>query len=139
MAGCFEPMLDHLSLGTTNLERATAFYDAALAPLDIVRVWSKADGVGYGNPGGEDKLAIKQRPGASAPGAGFHVALTARTRLAVDAFFRAALAHGGIGDGDPGLRPHYGAGYYAAFVVDPDGHHVEAVCHEAAPPASRSE
>ena len=132
-------MLDHLSLGTMNLERAMKFYDAALAPLGIVRVWSRADGVGYGHPGGEDKLAIKLRQGAVGPGPGFHVALTALTRFEVDAFFRAALVHGGMGDGDPGLRPRYGAGYYAAFVVDSDGHRVEAVCHEAAPPATTSE
>lgn len=125
-------MLDHLSLGTTDLERARAFYDAALAPLGVVRVWPRADGVGYGYPGGEDKLAIKQRAGASAPGAGFHVALTARSRLEVDAFFRAGLAHGGTDQGQPGLRPHYGEGYYAAFVGDPDGHRLEAVCHEVA-------
>ena len=123
-------MLDHLSPGTTNLERAAAFYDAVLAPLGVVRLWTWADGVGYGHPDDEDKLAIKLRQGAAVPGPGFHVALTARTRLEVDGFFQAALAHGGTGDGDPGLHPHYGAGYYAAFVLGPDGHHIEAVCHE---------
>ena len=132
-------MLDHLSLGTTNLQRAMKFYDAALAPLGVARIWTRADGVGYGYPGDEDKLAIKLRPGAAVPGPGFHVALTARARVEVDAFFRAALDHGGTGDGDPGLRPQYGPGYYAAFVVDPDGHHIEAVCHEAAPLALKSE
>jgi catechol 2,3-dioxygenase-like lactoylglutathione lyase family enzyme len=98
-------MLDHLSLGTTNLESAMTFYDAALAPLGVVRVWTRGDGVGHGYPGDEDKLAIKRRQGAAVPGPEFHVALTARTRLEVDAFFRAALDHGGTGDGDPGLRP----------------------------------
>ncbi len=123
-------MLDHLSLGTTDLERAAAFYDAALAPLGIVRVWSYPDAVGYGLEAGKDKLAILRRPGFVAPGPGFHLALTARIRAEVDAFFVAALAHGGRDDGEPGLRPKYGPGYYAAFVVDPDGHHLEAVCHE---------
>jgi catechol 2,3-dioxygenase-like lactoylglutathione lyase family enzyme len=123
-------MLDHLSIGTANLERATAFYDAALAPLGIVRVWRYPDAVGYGRAEGDDKLAIKLRPGFIAPGAGFHLALSARTRSEVDDFFRAAVAHGGTSDGEPGLRPHYGPGYYAAFVVDPDGHLLEAVCHE---------
>jgi catechol 2,3-dioxygenase-like lactoylglutathione lyase family enzyme len=123
-------MLDHLSLGTSNLARAMAFYDAALAPLGIVRVWTFEDAVGYGHSGGDDKLAIKQRPGSAAPGPGFHVALTARTRPAVDEFFRAAMAHGGTDHGQPGLRPNYGPNYYAAFVADPDGHQVEAVCHE---------
>lgn len=124
-------MISHLSLGTAELARAQAFYDAALAPLGFVRVWSHPDAAGYGLPGGEDQLAIKQRPGFAAPGAGFHVALTAATRAQVDAFFEAALAHGGVDEGRPGLRPHYGAGYYAAFVRDPDGHRIEAVCHEA--------
>jgi catechol 2,3-dioxygenase-like lactoylglutathione lyase family enzyme len=124
-------VLDHLSLGTADLARAVEFYDAALAPLGIVRVWTRPDEVGYGRPGGDDQLAIKRRPGFVAPAPGFHVALSARTRPDVDAFFRAAVAHGGTSDGEPGLRPHYGPGYYAAFVVDPDGHHVEAVCHAA--------
>lgn len=123
-------MIDHLSLGTTDLPRAIVFYDAVLAPLGAVRVWTSADAAGYGLPGGEDRLAIKQRPGFAAPGGGFHVALAARTRLEVDAFFREALAHGGTDCGKPGLRPQYAAGYYAAFVADPDGHLLEAVCHE---------
>ncbi|HEX9101472.1 MAG TPA: VOC family protein [Polyangia bacterium] len=124
-------MLDHLSLGTTNLERAIVFYDAALAPLGIARLWTAADAVGYGYPSGEDKLAVKRRIGAAAPGPGFHVALIAHTRAEVDLFFRVGLLHGGIDLGPPGLRPQYGAGYYAAFLSDPDGHHIEAVCHEA--------
>lgn len=124
-------MLDHVSLGTADLARATAFYDAVLAPLDVVRVWSTPDAVGYGYRGGGDRLAIKQRAGFAPPGAGFHLALAARRPDDVDAFFRAAVAHGGTADGEPGLRPRYGPGYYAAFVIDPDGHHIEAVCHGA--------
>ena len=123
-------MLDHLSLGTADLARAIAFYDAALAPLGVVRLWTRGDAAGYGEPGGEDRLALRQRADAAGPVPGFHLALTARTPLDVDAFFRAALAHGGQDQGPPGLRPHYGAGYYAAFVADPDGHRLEAVCHE---------
>jgi catechol 2,3-dioxygenase-like lactoylglutathione lyase family enzyme len=123
-------MIDHLSLGTADLARAVAFYDAALAALGIVRVWTFDDAVGYGHLGGGDKLAIKARAGFVAPGAGFHVAFSAGTRSEVDAFFAAALAHGGLSDGAPGLRPQYGPGYYAAFVLDPDGHHLEAVFHE---------
>jgi catechol 2,3-dioxygenase-like lactoylglutathione lyase family enzyme len=124
-------MLHHLSLGTADLGRAAAFYDAALAPLGIVRVWSHGDAVGYGAPGGDDKLAIKQRGGFVAPGPGFHLALAARSPADVDAFFRAAIAHGGTADGEPGLRAHYGPHYYAAFVIDPDGHRLEAVCNES--------
>jgi catechol 2,3-dioxygenase-like lactoylglutathione lyase family enzyme len=123
-------VIDHLSLGTADLAHATAFYDAALAPLGIVRVWSYPEAVGYGLPGGGDKLALKARPGAAPPGAGFHLALSARSREEVDAFHRAALAAGGRDDGPPGLRPKYGPGYYAAFVVDPDGHRLECVRHE---------
>jgi catechol 2,3-dioxygenase-like lactoylglutathione lyase family enzyme len=134
-------MLDHISLGTTDLVRAVAFYDASLAPLGVVRVWTGADAVGYGYPGGDEKLALKQRTGSRPPGAGFHLALTARTRPEVDAFFRAALAHGGTDQGAPGLRPHFGPNYYAAFVRDPEGHPLEVVCHEAStePAESRPE
>ncbi len=122
-------MLDHLSLAVADLERAAAFYDAALGALGYARVWSFPDAVGYGPPGGGDKLALKADAAAGAPGARFHLAFTARDAAAVDAFHAAALANGGRDHGAPGPRPHYGAGYYAAFVVDPDGHVIEAVFH----------
>ena len=127
------PMLDHLSLGVTDLGRAAAFYDGVLAPLGYVRVWSAEDAVGYGAPGDEDELALKARAGVTAPGAGFHVALAAPDPAAVRAFYAEALARGGLDDGPPGLRPHYGPGYYAAFIVDPDGHRIEAVYHSEEP------
>ena len=121
-------MLHHLSLGVTNLERSAAFYDAALAALGYVRVWNDATAIGYGVAGGGDKLAIKLQPHAVvAAGAGFHVAFAAPSREAVAHFYAAALAHGGTDNGAPGLRLEYGANYYAAFVLDPDGHHIEAV------------
>lgn len=124
-------MLGHLSFGVEDLERAAAFYDAALAPLGYVRVWTSVKGVGYGPPGGGDKLALFPRPGqVVAPGAGFHLAFDAPSRDAVDAFHAAALAAGGTDDGAPGLRPHYSPSYYAAFVRDPDGHKLEAVCQQ---------
>lgn len=110
-----------------DLARAVAFYDAALAPLGAVRVWTVEDGAGYGAPGGGDRLALKRRDGASPPGPGFHLAFDAPSRAAVDAFHAAALRHGGADNGPPGLRPRYGPDYYAAFVVDPDGHRIEAV------------
>jgi len=127
-------MLHHLSLGVSNLERSAAFYDAALSALGYVRVWSDATAIGYGVTGGEDKLAIKlQRNGALAAGPGFHLAFAAPTRAAVAQFHAAALAHGGEDNGAPGLRPQYGANYYAAFVVDPDGHRLEAVINVPVP------
>ena len=122
-------MLSHLSLGVRDLDRTSAFYDAALAPLGIVRVWRVHDAVGYGIPGGQDKLALFLHADADAPlaaGPGFHLCFSAPSSAAVDAFHAAALLHGGRDDGAPGLRPHYGATYYAAFVRDPDGHKLEA-------------
>ena len=131
-------MLHHISLGVSDIDRAAAFYDAALAPLGYVRVWedlaSGADdqAVGYGVASGGDKLAIKlRRKGQRPPGPGFHLAFAAPDRQAVVAFHAAALAHGGRDNGDPGLRAHYGPNYFAAFVVDPDGHYIEAVFNQA--------
>lgn len=113
-----------------------AFYDAALGALGLVCVWATPTGAGYGQPDGEDKLAIKQVELAFVPlRTGFHVAFTARSPLDVAAFHAAALANGGTDNGPPGLRPQYGWGYHAAFVLDPDGHALEAVFHapQAAP------
>ncbi|RXT54898.1 glyoxalase/bleomycin resistance/extradiol dioxygenase family protein [Bosea sp. Tri-44] len=131
-------MLHHLSLGVCDIERAAAFYDAVLAPLGYVRVWNDLragetnQAVGYGIQGGGDGLALKHRPdGQRPPGPGFHVAFAAPGRQAVDAFHHAALRHGGRDNGVPGLRAHYGPHYYAAFVIDPDGHHIEAVFNAA--------
>jgi len=125
-------MLHHLSLGTVDLARSTAFYDAALSALGYVRVWTDRTAVGYGYPGGGDKLAIKLRDKDDVgTGSGFHLALAASTREAVSEFHRAALSHGGRDNGAPGLRPVYGPNYFAAFVLDPDGHRLEAVIDEA--------
>jgi catechol 2,3-dioxygenase-like lactoylglutathione lyase family enzyme len=121
-------VLGHLSFGVKDLDRAAAFYDAALAPLGVVRVWANATGVGYGAPDGQDRLALFPVSAPVAPGPGFHLAFDAPTLAAVDAFHAAALAAGGEDRGPPGLRPHYGPTYYAAFVTDPDGHKLEAVC-----------
>ncbi len=121
-------MLSHLSFGVEDLARAAAFYEAALAPLGFVCVWRNERGAGFGKPGGNDRLALFARPGeARAPGAGFHLCFEAKSPDAVDAFHAAALAAGGTGAGAPGPRPHYSPTYYAAFVIDPDGHKLEAV------------
>ena len=120
-------MLSHLSLGVADLERAAAFYDGIMSALGYVRVWSNTEGVGYGAAGGNDKLALFPDAAASPPGSGFHLAFEAPSRNAVDRFHAAALRLGGRDDGAPGPRPHYSPSYYAAFVIDPDGHKLEAV------------
>ena len=120
-------MLHHISFGVCDLARSAAFYDAALGALGFKRVFEDATVVGYGLVDGEDLLCLKLRPGAAAPGAGFHLAFSAPSRAAVDAFHQAALRMGGKDDGAPGLRPNYGPNYYAAFLVDPDGYRIEAV------------
>ena len=120
-------MLHHISLGVADLARAGAFYDAALAPLGYVRVFEDDTALGYGYPGGGDKLSIKLVPENAAPGPGFHLAFASASPDQVHAFHAAALRHGGRCNGAPGLRPDYGDHYCAAFVVDPDGHRLEAV------------
>jgi catechol 2,3-dioxygenase-like lactoylglutathione lyase family enzyme len=121
-------MLGHISFGVENLSLAAAFYDEVLAPLGYVRVWTRPHAVGFGEKGGGDKLALFAKPGkAAAPGPGFHLAFDAPNRDAVDAFHAAALRAGGMDCGGPGLRPQYGAAYYAAFVFDLDGHKLEAI------------
>jgi catechol 2,3-dioxygenase-like lactoylglutathione lyase family enzyme len=120
-------MLGHISLGVVDLARATAFYDAVLAPLGFIRVWTGGDGLGYGPTSGGEPLNIFARPDARPPGPGFHLAFKAPDRAAVDAFHAAALAHGGTDAGLPGPRPSYGDTYYAAFVYDPEGWKLEAV------------
>jgi catechol 2,3-dioxygenase-like lactoylglutathione lyase family enzyme len=120
-------ILHHVSLGIRDLKLSSAFYDAALGALGFYRVFEDETAVGYGLVDGQDLLCLKLRPAAAAPGAGFHLAFSAPSRSAVDAFHQAALRVGGHDNGPPGLRPNYGPHYYAAFLIDPDGHHIEAV------------
>jgi len=138
------PGLHHLSLGVTDIERSARFYDAALAPLGLVRAWSDlrpgepGQGVGYGLPGTGDVFALKHRPGQQpSTVAGFHLAFAAPSREAVQRFYASACEMGGRSDGAPGPRPAYGEHYYAAFVLDPDGHRLEAVIDT--PPAMGSD
>ena len=123
-------MLGHLSIGVRDLDRAARFYDAVLAPIGWVRLWTEPDGLGYGPPGGNDKLAVFLRAEGHPPGPGFHLCFNAPSAAAVDAFHAAALANSGTDDGTPGLRPHFGPDYYAAFVYDPEGWKLE-VLHKA--------
>src|SRR5689334_18909706 len=101
-------MLSHLSFGVEDLGRATAFYEAALAPLGFVCVWRHERASGFGEPGGNDRLALFAKAGrARPPGDGFHLCFTAPNHAAVDAFHAAALAAGGTDNGAPGIREHY--------------------------------
>jgi|SRR5580658_2781618 catechol 2,3-dioxygenase-like lactoylglutathione lyase family enzyme len=121
-------MLSHLSFGVSDLAKAAAFYDASMEALGYARVFSGRECVGYGRPGTDaDRLLLILQPGTvRPPGPGFHLAFIAPSREAVDRFHAAALQCGGVDLGSPGLRPHYGADYYAAFVLDPDGYKLEA-------------
>ena len=124
-------MLHHISFGVVDLTRSAAFYDAVLAPLGYVRVFTSDKAIGYGIPGGADQFAIRPQPVAKVPGEYFHVAFAAPSHEAIDAFYQAALAHGGRDNGGSGLHPEHGKDYYAAFVFDPDGYRIEAVIKDA--------
>jgi catechol 2,3-dioxygenase-like lactoylglutathione lyase family enzyme len=130
-------MLDHIGFSVRDLARARAFYERALAPLGVAVIMELTAGqtgghgyVGFGEAG-KPYFWIGDRADAALEGQ-LHVAFAAPDRAAVDAFHAAALAAGGRDNGTPGLRPHYHASYYGAFVIDPDGHNVEAVCHAPA-------
>jgi catechol 2,3-dioxygenase-like lactoylglutathione lyase family enzyme len=128
-------MIDHVSLGATDLLKARAFYDAALAPLGFRRVYDMDDASGYGASDGKPFFWIGGPPAPGqkmSPSPGTHIAFAAPDRAAVDKFYAAAIAAGGSDNGKPGPRPEYHADYYGAFVRDLDGHHVEAVCHRPA-------
>jgi len=120
-------VLHHASFPVSDLERSARLYDGVLAALGYRRVCSGSGFVGYGVEDGKDKFLIAARPDARCAGPGFHLALAAPDRRSVDRFHRAALELGASSNGAPGLREHYGPDYYAAFIVDPDGHHIEAV------------
>ena len=120
-------MIDHVSIAVADLAKAYAFYDAVLPTLGYARVRTRPDHAGYGLPD-RPVFWINRAESARAPDGGAHVAFVAGDRPAVDAFHRAALAAGGVDNGTPGLRAYH-ADYYAAFVIDPDGNRIEAVCH----------
>lgn len=121
-------MIDHISLAVRDLKRAAAFYAAVLATLGQkkLREWPDA-AVGFGKKYPEFWINVRGTMDRVADDSGVHICLRAPDAASVDAFHAAALKSGGASDGAPGLRPHYYPGYYAAFVIDPDGNKIEAV------------
>ncbi|MBV8124157.1 MAG: VOC family protein [Burkholderiaceae bacterium] len=126
-------MIDHLSLVVRDYAKSKAFYLAALAPtghsrlVELPALKGDLPSAGFCHADGSD-LWISQGPAITAP---IHIAFRVPRRADVDSFYQAAIEAGGIDNGAPGLRPHYHAHYYGAFVLDPDGNNIEAVCHEA--------
>ncbi len=127
-------MIDHIGFPVSDYQRAKRFYERALAPLgytlimEVQQSENDTPAAGFG---------IDQKPDFWIGGEGglnkrVHIAITAKTRAAVDAFYKAAMTSGGEDNGPPGLRPQYHPNYYGAFVLDPDGHNIEAVCHAPA-------
>ena len=121
-------MIDHTGVPVKDVAKSKAFYRAALAPLGYSMLMEFEEAAGFGVAPKPDFWIGEGVAGKS----GVHVAFRADTRAQVDAFYKAAIAAGGRDNGPPGLRPHYHANYYGAFVFDPDGHNIEAVCHAPA-------
>lgn len=124
-------MFDHVKFGASDYAASKAFFLKALGPLGVVAgsEGPPAYGIELYRPDSKASLCLYQAEEKPAP---FHLAFAAENRQQVEAFYRAALEAGGKDNGAPGLRPHYHANYYAAFVIGPDGHNIEAVCHEPA-------
>ena len=121
-------MFDHVVFGVSDYAASKAFFVKALEPLDVSVVSEGPLGVELCRPNETSSLCIRRAPEGRP--SHLHLAFSARSRQQVKAFYRAALAAGGKDNGSPGLRPRYHANYYAAFVIGPDGHNIEAVCHE---------
>jgi catechol 2,3-dioxygenase-like lactoylglutathione lyase family enzyme len=127
-------MIDHIGVGVRDFAASIAFYSKALTPIGYELVYELSADVtghgaaaaGFGVPPKPDFWIGGDKPNVPP----VHVAFRVATRAQVDAFHRAALAAGGRDNGAPGLRPEYHPDYYGAFVLDPDGHNIEAVCHE---------
>lgn len=125
-------MFDHVKFGVTDYAASKAFYIEALTPLgiSIVSEGAPSYGIEMSNGQSEASLCLYQTEDKPVP---LHIAFAAATREQVDDFYRAALRAGGRDNGPPGIRLRYGDSYYAAFVIDPDGHNIEAVCHKREP------
>ena len=120
-------MIDHISVGVSDLERAARFYEPTLATLGLSRLVTRPATVGFGKKYPEFWINLRKAMARLEEGSGSHICLRARSTDEVDAFHAAALRAGGRSDGAPGLRPHDRVRYYAAFVTDPDGNRIEAV------------
>jgi catechol 2,3-dioxygenase-like lactoylglutathione lyase family enzyme len=119
-------MLDHVTIGVSDIERSKQFYDQALLPLAITRLYGEGERfAGYGiRPKAFFWIGRRDNPQTGA-----HIAFAAKDRGTVEGFYEAAIKAGGRDNGRPGIREHYHPNYYGAFVLDPDGHNIEAVCH----------
>ena len=123
-------MYSHTTLGTNDMARAERFYDAIMDVLGHKALFKLPEGIAYGELTGEKLFILPPFDGnAARSGNGVHVAFKTDSRAKVDAFHKAALEHGGTDEGPPGLRTHYHPNYYGAYVRDPDGNKIQAVCH----------
>ena len=127
-------MIDHTGISVSNFEKSKAFYSAALKPIGYAMlmeipaaVTKSTDVAGFGEAPKPDFWISGGKPNQPP----IHIAFRVNSRAVVDAFYKAALEAGGTDNGPPGIRAHYHPDYYGAFVLDPDGHNIEAVCHEA--------
>lgn len=126
-------MLDHVSIPVGDPHRAAEFYDVTLGTLGLTRIKAGPDAVGYGPRSRRSPvfwILRRRNAGAAAPGLGLHVSFAASSRAEVDQFHQTALRHGASDAGSPGERPEYTMPFYGAFVIDPDGFKIEAVCRE---------
>lgn len=121
-------MIDHVSIGVRSIAVTKRFYDSALRPLGYKALSESPGSLGYGNDAPRLWMYETERPVVADEKSGLHFCFTAPTRKSVDEFHARALKAGGRDNGPPGLRADYGANYYAAFVVDPDGYRLEAYC-----------
>ncbi len=120
-------MIDHVSVGVSDLERAARFYETTLAPLGLSRLVTRPATIGFGKSYPEFWINLRSHMARVGQDSGTHICLRAKSTAEVDSFHGAALGAGGVSDGAPGLRPHDRVRYYAAFVRDPDGNRIEAV------------
>jgi catechol 2,3-dioxygenase-like lactoylglutathione lyase family enzyme len=123
-------MYSHTTLGTNDIAKAEEFYDASMSVLGHPVLFKMRGSIAYGEPAGEKLFIVPPfDKNPAKPGNGVHVAFKVDSRAKVDAFYAAAMANGGTDEGPPGLRPHYHPNYYGAYVRDPDGNKIQAVCH----------